>query len=131
MNSKKRKDSSKNISQDIIWDTITNSAKLRFDYEDFASEFEINGIGQAAENILFKIIVDLAVEIEVEQIAFEINEQLLLLGIQLEEKELIDLIVGKQDLFSKEINAYIVAKTMIDQDCSLDEVLASVVITLS
>jgi len=66
--------------EDIVWNTITDSAKTRFDYVTFESDFDD---GTMAENILFLTIIGHAQGESVEHIASDISTQLLLLGLGL------------------------------------------------
>ncbi len=67
--------------EDIVWDTITDSAKTRFNYESFKKDLSEFDDGTIAENVLFLTILGHAQEREIGSIVSEISHQFLLLGL--------------------------------------------------
>ena len=68
------------ITKDTIWDTITNSAKERFDYKSFEEIFHEIGGNKMAENILFRVIAGLASGETKEEIARQLDLDVWQLG---------------------------------------------------
>jgi hypothetical protein len=71
-------------SEDIVWNMITESAKKRFNYDSFRSTFSDLHNDKIAENVLFMTIAGHAAGDSAEQIAADINQHFLLLGLSLE-----------------------------------------------
>jgi|JI6StandDraft_1071083.scaffolds.fasta_scaffold49844_2 hypothetical protein len=67
--------------EDIVWDTITDSAKTRFDYAEFASGLSEFDDGTMADNMLFLTIMGHAQKQSVEAIANDLSNQCLMLGL--------------------------------------------------
>ncbi|MBN8417832.1 MAG: hypothetical protein J0L73_02805 [Verrucomicrobia bacterium] len=91
--------------KDVIWNTITDSAKTRFDYDEYKSSFSELGNENAVENILFMIIVGYAEEQSVDEIVSKISKQLLLIGFGGDVTKLNVLVVGLQKSLPFEIKA--------------------------
>jgi hypothetical protein len=49
-------------SEDLVWNTITESAKTRFDYSAFEGVFGDTGSRNLAENVLFLVVAGYAAE---------------------------------------------------------------------
>ena len=73
-------------SQDIVWNTITDSAKTKFDYRTFESVFSNMGNTSAAETVLFLTIVGHALGDSTEKIVSDVCQEFLLLGMGLSEE---------------------------------------------
>ena len=71
-------------SENIVWDTITESAKKRFDYDSFSKTFADMHDDNVAENVLFMTIAGHAAGHSAEQITADINQQFLLIGFSLD-----------------------------------------------
>ena len=67
--------------QDIVWDTITESAKTRFDYSEFERVFSDTGSPHLADNVLFLVVAGLGAENSPDEIIGDINRELALLGV--------------------------------------------------
>ena len=104
----------KNI-EETIWDTITNSAKKRFDYKSLEEVFRKMGDGNVAENILCKIIVGLASGETKEVLARQINTEIILLGYCIEEHYLEKLLEHKEEELKTEIPVAQFAHAMLSQ----------------
>jgi hypothetical protein len=64
---------------ELIWGTITDSAKKKFDYNSFEEQFaEIDE--NLADNILFKIIIGFASNKTSEKISLELFNELMMIG---------------------------------------------------
>lgn len=88
--------------EDIIWDTITNKAKTRFDFEKFAKKFsELDE--NMADIILFQIIVGFASNEKEEIIAAKLFSNFLLTGFIWDKKEIDKFLSDKKDVLKIEI----------------------------
>lgn len=90
------------ITEDIIWNNITDSAKRKFDYQTFSETFE-NYHSNIAENIIFQIIIGLANNKS--ELKYELNNQLFQLGIKWDVTEISSFIDEKKNVFKNEIYA--------------------------
>lgn len=111
---------------DIIWDAITNSAKKRFDYDEFKAAFSELDNDNAPENILFKTIVGYVEGKSKEEIADEINNELLPLGCRFPDSDLQDFLSNKAIELGREIHATKIASTLLDQGMPIPGVLVQV-----
>ena len=91
--------------EDIVWGTITESGKHRFDYAGFKSSLGLSGDERTTEYILFQIIEGFAEKRSAEEVLSKIRGDLLLFGYSIAEDELDRLLAGKQEILKKEIRA--------------------------
>ncbi len=92
-------------SEDIVWDTITDSAKKRFAYDDFRQVFAEMHNDTVPENVLFMTIMGHAARDSTDEIAAGISQQFLLVAYSLDENYLKKFIEDRRvDLF-REIKA--------------------------
>jgi hypothetical protein len=108
-----------------IWDTITDSAKEKFDYPAFEKMFADNDI-ILAENILFKVITDYASKKTKSKICNEIFTELLTAGIQWEIEEINKFIDDKEELLKLEINLTLFASAMLQEENDLDLIMNNI-----
>jgi len=101
--------------EDLIWNRITDSAKKKFDYKTFESEF--NKIDDnIAENIIFQIIVGFASDKTEEIIALELYNQMLMTGFVWQLDEIQKFIEDKKSLLKIEIYSAQLASSMLQDD---------------
>ena len=91
--------------QDLVWNTITESGKRRFDYTGFKNSLGDSGDDRTAEYILFQIIVGLAEELSSEEFLSKIRGDLSLFGYSLSDDELDRLLSDKNEILKTEIRA--------------------------
>jgi hypothetical protein len=96
-----RNENKMNSPRDIVWNAITESAKSRFDYSAFAGSAN----DTISENILFIILEGHAAGDSVEAIAKRINGQLLLIGYNIPDAELLKYISDRKADCFREIKA--------------------------
>ena len=101
--------------EDKIWNAITNSAKAKFDYEDFRAAFDGFPDENAPENILFMTIAGFAEGKPKDEIAADINGKLLPLAFAFSESTLTEFLANKTVEFEKEIRATQIAATLLGQ----------------
>jgi hypothetical protein len=94
--------------EDLIWDSITNSAKKKNDFASFKKDYPLD-----ADMILFKIIVDFAIKKDLEIIANEIHAQLLMTGFMWKMEEIIDFLNGNKEFLKLEISVAKLASDML------------------
>ena len=94
-----------NNPEDIVWNTITDSAKSRFDYAEFASGLADIGEERIADNILFMTIIGHAQKRSSEDIASDISDQLLLMALGIDHAELLEFVVNRSEDLLLEIKA--------------------------
>ena len=111
--------------KDIIWDTIIDSAKTRFEYKSYADDMRKFG-ENVPENILRLIIVGYAADFSNEEIKSEINMKLLMAGLSFEDDSLDELLLDKQEVFKKEILAANTALALLDQGRQIPGVLVQI-----
>ncbi|WP_445956550.1 hypothetical protein [Yeosuana sp.] len=111
--------------EDLIWDTITNSAKTKFDYVTFSKDFnEIDD--EIADNILFKLIIELASGETKETISNKIYMDVLMLGFKWDKAEIDEFIKDKDLALKLEIYVAGLANDMLQQGNSTKSVLNSI-----
>jgi len=116
-----------NQPEDKIWNVITNSAKTKFDYEDFRATFDGVPEENVSENILFMVIAGLAEGKSKDEIAGNINRELLPLALAFSESTLEDFLANKGVEFEEEIRATKVAAALLAQGRQVPGVLIQVV----
>lgn len=87
---------------DTIFDQITDSAKKKFDYESFRLGFE-DLPEYVPENFLFGVISGYAIGDEEHLIRIKLHNEILMLGFIFELDAIEKFLIGKKELFSKEI----------------------------
>lgn len=101
--------------QDLIFDRITNSAKTRFDYKKFESDFE--GLPHhVAENFLFAIIAGFATGKDEKEISLKLFNDILMMGFIFEKNQLEEFLIDKKKLLSKEIFVMQTSLGMLDDN---------------
>ncbi|MDB5274027.1 MAG: hypothetical protein JWO58_2394 [Chitinophagaceae bacterium] len=89
------------LSNDIIWQAITNSAKKRFDYGSFSKEHPF-----VTDKVLLKIIIDLASRKDKKAIASQVQEKVLEeSGKSWNIQEIETFIADKDQIFKREMFA--------------------------
>ena len=91
--------------EDIVWSTITESGKGRFDYSGFKDSLGELGDDRTAEYILFQIIVGLAEKLSATDFLSKIRSDLLLFGYSMPDEELEAFLADKAVILSAEIHA--------------------------
>jgi hypothetical protein len=100
--------------EELIWDCITNSAKVKFDFSAFEKEFE--GINEnTASNILFRIIVGYASGESTEILSIKLRNEMLLNGYSLSLDEIDKFLMGKDQTLKLEIYATELASKMLQE----------------
>jgi len=89
--------------EDIVWNTITESAKRRVDYTGFKNR--LNGDERVAEYILFQILTGYAEELSLEEFLSKIQEDLRLFGYSFSAEDLDEFLADKKEILSAEIRA--------------------------
>lgn len=108
--------------QDLIFDSITDSAKKRFDYKEFELGFE--GLpSYIPENFLFLIIGGFATGEDEKEISIKLINEILMIGFKFDSKQIDDFLVDKKKLFVKEIFVMQTSLSMLDNDSDELEVL--------
>jgi len=92
--------------EDIVWDTITESAKSRFDYTAYKEAFDgYDDDGRMAENALFHIIARYADGQSTSDIISSIQGELFLLGMGFQDGYLENFLKDKEEVLRREIKA--------------------------
>lgn len=112
-------------SENIIWDTITDSAKTKFDYDSFAKPF-LDFDEQIPENILFKVIISLAAKEKAEVISYTILNELIMIGFKVDKSEIDNFIKEKGELLKLEIYCSQLASDMLQNGDDTSFVLKSI-----
>ena len=94
-----------NTPEDIVWNTITDSAKTRFDYSSFESGLSEFDDGTMAENALFMTIIGHAQERSIDAITSDISQQFLLLGLGMDKDALREFVENRLADLPREIKA--------------------------
>jgi|WetSurMetagenome_2_1015567.scaffolds.fasta_scaffold33634_3 hypothetical protein len=103
--------------EDKIWDSITASAKDKFDFASFEED-----IPQFADMALFKIIVDFAVNKPLNVIAGELHNQVLMTGFVWKMDDITEFLEGKREILKHEINIAQLAADMLQNGNSPQDV---------
>ncbi|MGB3949343.1 MAG: hypothetical protein WBM13_15260 [Bacteroidia bacterium] len=96
--------------EEKIWDSITNSAKGKFDYVSFKENFSFD-----PDIIIFKIIMGFSVKTKKEILILQLHNELLLTGIVWDKKEIAKFVEDKENLFKIEIFASQVASNLLNE----------------
>ena len=91
--------------KDIVWNTITESAKTRFDYKEYEAGFSEFGSDNVAENVLFRTIIGYAQGCSSKDIAADINTRFLMTGFSSADGEMQRFVAGKEAMLKHEIRA--------------------------
>ena len=91
--------------EDIVWRTITESAKGRFDYAEFKNRLAVSEDERTAEFILFLIIEGTAEGLSAEQLLSKVSGDLLLFGYSVSNADLEVLLTDKKEILSAEVHA--------------------------
>ena len=91
--------------EDLVWNTITDSAKTRFDYSTLKSSLSQFDPGTMAENVLFMTILGHVQEQSVDQIASDIHQQFLLFGLLSQKDQWCKFVADRLDDLQLEIKA--------------------------
>jgi hypothetical protein len=109
----------------LIWDAITNKAKTRFDYSAFSKSFPISD-ESVSDDLLFKIIVLLAMKEPKKIIALKLFNEILLLGLVWEATDIEEFLQDKDKVFKIEIYAAQLASDLLQDGNDPLSVLNSV-----
>jgi hypothetical protein len=116
--------------EDIVSDTIMESAKTRFDYHEFESVFSNMGRADLPETILRLTIEGYAMEHSAEEIVADINRQinheLALYAVRFPEADLRRFVKEKKAELKREVLAAIVAVGLFEQGAKPPGVLVQV-----
>jgi hypothetical protein len=112
--------------EEIIWNTITNSAKKRFDYNKFAATFQNIPNDHVAENVLFKVISEFSTGKDINSVAASLRTQMLIVGYVFAIRELVELLANKEEKLKQEIQVTRIARTMLADGSPSDMTLAVV-----
>ncbi|MCI0921143.1 hypothetical protein [Sphingobacterium rhinopitheci] len=107
----------------LIWDKIVNSAKQKFDYNQYLSFFEDPKI---YDQLLLHIIIAFASGESHEAIATNLHNELHHIGFTMREDEVAELIEDKHIVFSSEIYAAYLTFSMMEHEHSEFEILGYV-----
>lgn len=107
----------------LIWDKIVNSAKQRFDYNQYLSFFDNP---ELYDKLILHIIVGFASGESHETIALNLHNELHHIGFTLREDEVADLIADKHIVFSSEIYAAYLTFSMLEDGDNEKEILGYV-----
>lgn len=107
----------------LIWDKIVNSAKSRYDYDQYLSFFESPTI---YDQLLLHIIIAFASGESHETITTNIHNELHHIGFTMRIDEVADLIEDKHVVFSTEIYATYLAFSLMEQGNNEYEILGYV-----
>lgn len=111
--------------EDLIFNRITESAKKRFDYKNFESDFE--GLPTyIPKNLIFGVIAGYANSDTKETIAAKLLNEILMMGFMLNKEEFIDFVDDKKKLFELEIYVLQLSASMLDNGDDPNDVLQSV-----
>ncbi|HEY5040903.1 MAG TPA: hypothetical protein VIK53_02770 [Verrucomicrobiae bacterium] len=113
-------------SEDIVWNTITASAKTRFNYKKFEEAFSDLGNDNIAENILFLAVSGFAVEHSIDDVATDINSKLALIGFGFGKGDLQQFLVNKETELKTEIRATKIAMQLFGQGFKVPGILVQV-----
>ncbi|RZK27198.1 MAG: hypothetical protein EOO43_00425 [Flavobacterium sp.] len=106
----------------LIWGTITNSAKEKFDFPEFELTFSfINE--EFADTILSNFIRNLAEGEEKKMFVGKLESELMVLGYMLPNKGLHKLFESKEEVFEAEIKTAALAMDMLEQNINAVSVL--------
>ncbi len=112
--------------EDVIWDTITTSAKSRIDYNDFKASFDGFGNQNMIENVLFMMMCGCVAKKPVDAIAQDVNRELLPLGLVFPDAELQSFLNDNANKLKNEIRATDIALSLLAQGRQIPGVLVQV-----
>ncbi|MDF7824335.1 hypothetical protein P4B35_09955 [Pontiellaceae bacterium B12227] len=112
--------------EDLVWAAITDSARCRFDYDEFRNRLSKSGDERVADFILFQIIEGLAENKSHEELLSTIRADLELFGYPASTDELAALLENKKEILSAEVHAAGVALAGFARGQSAPELLEQV-----
>jgi hypothetical protein len=112
--------------KDIVWNTITESAKTRFDYASFESGFSNFDDGTMAANVLFLTIIGHSQERPIDAIVSDISQKFLLLGLGIDEGGLREFVANRHTDLAREIMAVKFALALFDVPTEPSSVLVQI-----
>ncbi len=98
---------------DIVWNTITDSAKNKFDYNLFKEQFDDED-ENLADNILFKTIIGFASKKTNEVISLELFNEMMMIGFIWELEDIQEFIKDKESLLKLEIYSSQIANSLLE-----------------
>ena len=104
------------IQESAIYDLITDSAKTRFDYKAFETEFSMPDMDlNVADKVLWQILMYLAMDDQPETIALRVRNDIMLSGFFIRDTDtLAQLIINHRAGWKKEIEALKMATGMLN-----------------
>jgi hypothetical protein len=113
--------------QDIVWNIITESAKLRFDYIGFRKSLSERGDDErTAEYIVFQVVVGYAEGLSDPEVLSKVRSDLLLFGCPLSDGQLGAFLADKRKVLKAEIRAAEAALSGFEQGRDAEAVLVQV-----
>ena len=112
--------------EDKVWNAITESAKTRFDFNEFDQAFSEFDLPNASDNVLFMIIAGYAARHSPEKIASDIRMQFAAISIGFREGALERLMKDKETQLKTEIRATAIAMAHFERGAKVPGVLVSV-----
>ena len=91
--------------EDIVWNTITASARAKFDHKAFRKEFGPFDNDRIMDTILFQILEGFAEQQPVEWIANNISHDLQMLSYPFAKQDFKPFVTNHEELFTQEIKA--------------------------
>ena len=95
------------VTEEQLWDKITESAKRKFDFDSLLAKFPFEGKSRIviADNMLWKIIHYLAFGKSAKVLGMEFFNEFVMLGIHWKQEDIDVFLSDKKTLFAKEIFA--------------------------
>lgn len=113
-------------SEDIVWNTITDSAKTRFDFAEFASDLSEFDDGTMANNMLFLTIIGHAQKQSSDNIVNDLSNHFLMVGLGGDRAELLKFVVARGCDLTLEIKAAEHALALYDMGLQTPAILVQV-----
>ncbi len=108
----------------LIWDKIVNSAKKKYDYDQYLSFFNDSKV---YDQLLLHIIIGFASGECHQTISLNLHNELHHIGFTMREDEVADLIEDKHVVFSNEIYAAYLAFSLMEHGSSEAEILGHII----
>lgn len=112
--------------EDIIWNTVTASARNRFDYTAFKKQFGPFSNDRVLDTVLFQILEGCAEGKPAAEIGGNLSHDLQMLNYAFADMDFEPFVAEHTDLFKKEIDATAIALKAFCEEKEIDEILKTI-----
>ena len=116
----------KKYPEDIIWNTITASARTKFDYTAFKKEFGAFDNNRVLDTVLYQVLEGFAENKSTSEVAENLSHDLQMLSYPFAEKNFEPFIASHETIFASEIKATARALALFADHKEIPEILSEI-----